>query len=176
MLEWHVLLERRLPPEALACLGHAPLSYRTSSTIAAHTSFVTTSSVHSAHTHALPTLPRSTCAGSIGILQRALDHNPPACHTSTLQAREIYIGNLQGALDHNLVRELFNSVLAPFVADPMTHPPIIEVKMDGSGRFCFLETRTEQLAAHLLDLDKMEVGAGRWRWLCLAVAVPVFWG
>ena len=33
----------------------------------------------------------------------------------------------------DLVRELFNSALANFTPDPVTNPPIVDIKMDSTG-------------------------------------------
>ena len=53
---------------------------------------------------------------------------------ATKKAREIYIGNLAiGQVTSDMLRELFNTVLANFIADPVNNPPVIEVKMDPSG-------------------------------------------
>jgi splicing factor U2AF subunit len=74
------------------------------------------------------------------------------------RAREIYIGNLpQGIIGSTEIRELFNLALANFVPDPVTNPPVVEVKMDPTGRYAFVELRTFDLTHHILQLDKVEV-------------------
>lgn len=45
-------------------------------------------------------------------------------------------------------------------ADPVTRPPVVSVTMDGSGRFGFVELRTEELAAEAMKLDKARPCAG----------------
>ncbi|KAG1672585.1 hypothetical protein FOA52_010686 [Chlamydomonas sp. UWO 241] len=104
--------------------------------------------------------PTAGVAGAAAVPGAPIDPNAP--NPATRRAREIYVGNLAvGILTPELTRELFNTVLAPFCHDPVAYPPVIECKVDmTTGRFAFLEIRTEQLAANLLELDKMEV-AGR---------------
>lgn len=73
--------------------------------------------------------------------------------------REVYVGNLViGQISDLMLRELFNAALAHFVADPVTRPPVVSVTMDGSGRFGFVELRTEELAAEAMKLDKVNLG------------------
>jgi len=80
--------------------------------------------------------------------------NPEA----TRKAREIYVGNLAiGNITADLLRELFNACLANFTPNPVTDPPVIQVKLDSSGRFAFVELRTLELADKAMALDKMEV-------------------
>jgi splicing factor U2AF subunit len=96
-------------------------------------------------------------AGVAAVPGAPLDPNAP--NPATKKAREIYVGNLAvGILTAELTREMFNKVLSPFCHDPVNFPPVVECKLDlTTGRFAFLEIRTEQLAANLLELDKMEV-------------------
>lgn len=55
-------------------------------------------------------------------------------NAATRKGREVYVGNLAvGVMTSDLIRELFNSVLANFVPDPITNPPVCEVKLDSTG-------------------------------------------
>ena len=70
----------------------------------------------------------------------------------------MYVGNLQiGVITDATIRELFNTMLARFVPDPVTNPPVVHVSMDPSGRFGFVELRTEDLATEAVKLDKTEL-------------------
>lgn len=79
----------------------------------------------------------------------------------------MYCGNLViGGVTDLMLRELFNAALAQFVPDPVTSPPVVSVTMDGSGRFGFVELRTEELSSVAMKLDKInicgrEVNVGR---------------
>jgi len=87
----------------------------------------------------------------------ALDAPPSAANK---KQRELYIGNLQvGVVTTDMIRELFNSILGNMVPDPVSCPPVLEVKPDptGRGRFAFIELRTAALAVAALHLDKMEL-------------------
>lgn len=47
--------------------------------------------------------------------------------------REVYVGNLAiGSVTPDILRELFNAVLAPMSPDPITYPAVVNVKMDNS--------------------------------------------
>ncbi|KAJ9512251.1 hypothetical protein QJQ45_012812 [Haematococcus lacustris] len=81
--------------------------------------------------------------------------------------RELYIGNLAtGVVNAEMLRELFNAVLSNMVPDPITTPPVLDVKIDPTGRylpctkacrFSFVELRTAALALAALHLDKVEL-------------------
>ncbi|KAF6265899.1 hypothetical protein COO60DRAFT_1680474 [Scenedesmus sp. NREL 46B-D3] len=74
------------------------------------------------------------------------------------KSREIYIGNLAiGTVTIEMLTELFNAALAGMVPDPVTNPPVCTVKMDTTGRFAFVELRTEELATTAMTLDKTEL-------------------
>uniref|UniRef100_A0A383VCI1 RRM domain-containing protein n=1 Tax=Tetradesmus obliquus TaxID=3088 RepID=A0A383VCI1_TETOB len=74
------------------------------------------------------------------------------------KSREIYIGNLAiGTVTIEMLTELFNAALAGMVPDPVTNPPVLTVKMDNTGRFAFVEFRTEELATTAMTLDKTEL-------------------
>jgi len=78
--------------------------------------------------------------------------------TQARKSREIYIGNLCiGTVTPEMLRELFNAALAGLVPDPINEPPVIEVKMDNTGRYSFVELRTEELATTAMTLDKTEL-------------------
>jgi hypothetical protein len=82
-----------------------------------------------------------------------------AAMAANKKQREVYVGNLViGSVSDLMLRELFNAALAHFVADPVTRPPVVSVTMDGSGRFGFVELRTEELAAEAMKLDKVNLG------------------
>eukprot|EP00892_Ulva_mutabilis_P012560 jgi/Ulvmu1/9677/UM055_0015.1 len=82
-----------------------------------------------------------------------------AAMAANKKQREVYVGNLViGQISDLMLRELFNAALAHFVADPVTRPPVVSVTMDGSGRFGFVELRTEELAAEAMKLDKVNLG------------------
>lgn len=113
----------------------------------------------------------------------ALDAPPSQANK---KQRELYIGNLaSGSVTTEMLRELFNAVLANMVPDPISLPPVLEVKPDPTGRgvttvhacmvynsvkvlvlcpllapgrFAFIELRTAALALAALHLDKVEVG------------------
>ena len=90
-----------------------------------------------------------------------------AAMAANKKQREVYVGNLAiGAVNDVMLRELFNAALAQFVPDPVTNPPVVSVTMDGSGRFGFVELRTEELSSDAMKLDKInlcgrEVNVGR---------------
>ncbi|CAD7704530.1 unnamed protein product [Ostreobium quekettii] len=72
--------------------------------------------------------------------------------------REVYVGNLTiGVVTADMLRELFNGALSSLVPDPVTNPPVVNVAMDASGRFGFVEMRTEELATAAMQLDKVEL-------------------
>lgn len=55
--------------------------------------------------------------------------------TADRKAREIYVGNLAiGVVTTDMLRELFNTVLASQIPDAAQTPSVVEVKMDASGR------------------------------------------
>jgi splicing factor U2AF subunit len=82
-----------------------------------------------------------------------------AAMAANKKQREVYVGNLViGSVSDLMLRELFNAALAHFVSDPVTRPPVVSVTMDGSGRFGFVELRTEELAAEAMKLDKVNLG------------------
>lgn len=78
--------------------------------------------------------------------------------TTARKSREVYIGNLSiGSVTPDMLTELFNAALAGMVPDPVNEPPVINVKMDNTGRFAFVELRTEELATTSMTLDKTEL-------------------
>eukprot|EP00879_Flechtneria_rotunda_P017065 GHRR01017872.1.p1 GENE.GHRR01017872.1~~GHRR01017872.1.p1 ORF type:complete len:362 (+),score=139.44 GHRR01017872.1:443-1528(+) len=82
----------------------------------------------------------------------------PMNETQARKSREIYIGNLAiGTVTMEMLSELFNAALAGMAPDPVTNPPVVNVKMDTTGRFAFVEFRTEELATTAMTLDKTEL-------------------
>jgi len=76
--------------------------------------------------------------------------------------REIYVGNLAiGVVNEAIVEEFFNQALSHMVSDPVATPPVIHVKMDGQGRFAFVELRTRDLANQAVLMDKLVEIYGR---------------
>ena len=76
--------------------------------------------------------------------------------------REIYVGNLaMGIVTRDIIEEFFNQALSHLVADPVRTPPVVQVKMEGSGRFAFLELRTQEIAKQALRMDKLVELHGR---------------
>lgn len=72
--------------------------------------------------------------------------------------REVYVGNLTiGIVNADMLRELFNGALSSLVPDPVTNPPVVSVNMDASGRFGFVEMRSEELANAAMQMDKVEL-------------------
>ena len=76
--------------------------------------------------------------------------------TQEKKQREIYVGNLAiGAVNASIVEEFFNQALSHLVPDPVRNPPVINVNMDGQGRFAFIELRDAQLANQAMLMDKI---------------------
>lgn len=76
--------------------------------------------------------------------------------------REIYVGNLaQGIVTHDILEEFFNQALSHMVSDPVAYPPVVQVKMEGSGRFAFIELRTQEMAKQAMRMDKLVEIYGR---------------
>jgi len=72
--------------------------------------------------------------------------------------REIFCGNMAAPhVTPDMVRELFNAMLAGFVPNPLTEPPVAGVRMDPLGRFAFVEMRTLELTDVAVRLDKTEL-------------------
>lgn len=77
---------------------------------------------------------------------------------SNKKQREIYVGNLTiGVVVDTMLRDLFNGALAHLVPDPVANPPVINAALDPSGRFGFVECRTEELATAGMQLDKVDL-------------------
>jgi hypothetical protein len=47
------------------------------------------------------------------------------------------------------------------VPDPVASPPVTNVNMDNTGRFAFVEFRTEEMATRALEMDKVVELCGR---------------
>ncbi|KAI8109156.1 hypothetical protein M9435_005570 [Picochlorum sp. BPE23] len=77
--------------------------------------------------------------------------------------REIYVGNLAvGVVTKEVVEEFFNQALSHLVADPILTPPVVSVKMEGSGRFAFVELRTRDISDQAMLMDKIVEIYGRY--------------
>lgn len=75
---------------------------------------------------------------------------------SNKKQREVYVGNLTiGVVNEQMLRELFNGALSTLVPDPNTNPPVVNCQLDPTGRFCFVELRSEELASSAMSLDKV---------------------
>ncbi|GLI61296.1 hypothetical protein VaNZ11_003650 [Volvox africanus] len=79
--------------------------------------------------------------------------------TADRKAREIYVGNLAiGVVTSDMLKELFNTILANQVPDPANAPPVVNVNLDSAaGRFAFVEFRTRELTDAAIQLDKLEL-------------------
>ncbi|KAK9825489.1 hypothetical protein WJX74_001008 [Apatococcus lobatus] len=78
--------------------------------------------------------------------------------SSNKKQREVYVGNLTiGVVADVMLRELFNGALAHLVPDPVANPPVVNAQLDPSGRFGFVEMRSEELATSGMALDKVEL-------------------
>ncbi|GLC56991.1 hypothetical protein PLESTB_001171100 [Pleodorina starrii] len=79
--------------------------------------------------------------------------------TADRKAREIYVGNLAiGVVTSDMLKELFNTILANQVPDPANAPPVVNVNLDAAaGRFAFVEFRTRELTDAAIQLDKLEL-------------------
>lgn len=76
--------------------------------------------------------------------------------------REIYIGNLAiGIISRELLKEFFDQCFAHMVPDPAANPPVVNVNMDTTGRFAFVEFRNRMMATKALDMDKVVELCGR---------------
>lgn len=64
----------------------------------------------------------------------------PVNDTQARKSREIYIGNLNiGTVTIEMLTELFNAAMAGMVPDPVTNPPVVNVKMDATGEAAALQ-------------------------------------
>ena len=72
------------------------------------------------------------------------------------------MGNLMaGVTTIEVLKDLFNALMAQALPHCVEHgEPVINVNMDASQKFGFVEFRTEEIATCALNLDKMDV-AGR---------------
>jgi len=101
------------------------------------------------------------------LAQQWLLQNPGAAATAAgasaqKKQREIYVGNLMaGVTTTEVLKDLFNVLMAQALPHCVEHgEPVINVNMDASQKFGFVEFRTEEIATCALNLDKMDV-AGR---------------
>ena len=59
------------------------------------------------------------------------------------------------------VEDFFNQALSHLVPDPISTPPVLNVNMEGHGRFAFVELRDRHLANQALLMDKIVEIHGR---------------
>eukprot|EP00201_Polytomella_parva_P008028 CAMPEP_0175053142 /NCGR_PEP_ID=MMETSP0052_2-20121109/8758_1 /TAXON_ID=51329 ORGANISM="Polytomella parva, Strain SAG 63-3" /NCGR_SAMPLE_ID=MMETSP0052_2 /ASSEMBLY_ACC=CAM_ASM_000194 /LENGTH=639 /DNA_ID=CAMNT_0016317639 /DNA_START=186 /DNA_END=2102 /DNA_ORIENTATION=+ len=72
--------------------------------------------------------------------------------------RELYVGNLAiGVVTIDILKDLFNKTVQVISPDPNGLPPVIDARLDSSGRFGFVEFRTKDLADAAISLDKMNI-------------------
>ena len=81
--------------------------------------------------------------------------------------REVYVGNLaMGVVTADMLRDLFNQALASLASNPafagptaVTYPrqPVVNVSLDASGKFAFVEMVTDEMAEAALQLDKVNL-------------------
>lgn len=68
------------------------------------------------------------------LLQQSTTASSQQADRVSRKQREIYVGNLAvGSVNMDMLRELFNAVLAQMVPDPVTTPPVVDVRVDTSG-------------------------------------------
>lgn len=68
------------------------------------------------------------------LLQQSTTASSQQADRISRKQREIYVGNLAvGSVNMDMLRELFNAVLAQMVPDPVTTPPVVDVRVDTSG-------------------------------------------
>jgi len=79
--------------------------------------------------------------------------------------REIYVGNLAiGVVTSQVLTEVFNEALQYLLPEQAASAygtpwatPVVSCQMDSSGKFAFIEFRTEDLATAALKLDRLEI-------------------
>lgn len=85
--------------------------------------------------------------------------------TAERKLREVYVGNLAiGLVTSQVLTEMFNNALQ-YLMPEHTKPaagtvwamPVVSCQMDGSGKFAFVEFRTEEMATAALKLDRLEL-------------------
>ena len=70
--------------------------------------------------------------------------------------REVYIGNLAiGVITPELLREFFNKAFEHATPDGATNPAVVSINMDPSGRFGFVEFKSEEIATAAIAFDKV---------------------
>ena len=71
----------------------------------------------------------------------------------------MYVGNLAvGIVTQDVLRELFDVVMSQMLPDAAAAgPPVININMDASQKFGFVELRSEALATAAIHLDKTDV-------------------
>eukprot|EP00959_Pyramimonas_sp_CCMP1952_P076656 1602034-Pyramimonas_sp.AAC.1 len=90
--------------------------------------------------------------------QQQEQQSKAAALAATKKQREIYVGNLTvGLVTTQMLRDLFNGALGAMDPESVVNPPVCNLALDPSGKFCFVEFRTEELASLALHLDKVEL-------------------
>lgn len=85
-----------------------------------------------------------------------------AAITLDRKQREVYVGNLAiGVVTKQILEEFFNQALSHMMPDPVATPPVVNINMDGQGRFAFVEFRSRELANQALMMDKLVEVYGR---------------
>ncbi|KXZ53229.1 hypothetical protein GPECTOR_7g1123 [Gonium pectorale] len=104
-------------------------------------------------------LQQQAAAAAAALAQPVVQQQNTNAATADRKAREIYVGNLAiGVVTADMLRELFNTILANQVSDPVNAPPVVNVNLDPSaGRFAFIEFRTRELTDAAIQLDKLEL-------------------
>ena len=79
--------------------------------------------------------------------------------TQNKKQREVYVGNLSvGVVTQDTIRELFDTVMSQILpAATAAGPPVLNIVMDPSQKFGFVELRSEALATAAINLDKLEL-------------------
>ncbi|KAG2446514.1 hypothetical protein HYH02_008503 [Chlamydomonas schloesseri] len=101
----------------------------------------------------------AAAAAAAALSKPAMAQQSTTAATADRKSREIYVGNLAiGVVTADMLKELFNTILANQVADPVSTPPVVNVNLDPSaGRFAFIEFRTRELTDAAIQLDKLEL-------------------
>ena len=107
-----------------------------------------------AHTHYAPQVMAPTTTTATNTTTDAASSGMIISQVPRKQ-RELYVGNLAvGYATDVHVRELFNRALAALLPNPLANPPVLGCKMNGEGKFAFVELRTEDLATAGLFLNQ----------------------
>lgn len=92
------------------------------------------------------------------LLQQSTTASSQQADRVSRKQREIYVGNLAvGSVNMDMLRELFNAVLAQMVPDPVTTPPVVDVRVDTSGEDRRQEggARALRVTPHMPNMHRM---------------------